>query len=110
MEPTIRRVIVESPYAGDVEANLAYLRRCMRDCLKRQEAPFASHGLYTQSGVLDDNQPLERILGIAAGFVWRHVAELTVFYVDRGWSRGMEQAKLHCEQLGLPYEVRKLEE
>ena len=41
--PTMRLVVVESPYAGDVEANLAYLRRAMRDCLLRGEAPFASH-------------------------------------------------------------------
>src|SRR5690606_25512925 len=30
--PQRRRVIVESPYAGDVERNLAYLRAAMRDC------------------------------------------------------------------------------
>jgi hypothetical protein len=28
-----RLVILESPYAGDVEANVAYARRCLRDSL-----------------------------------------------------------------------------
>ncbi len=55
----MRRVIIESPFAASngysVEENLAYLRAAMRDCLKRGEAPFASHGLYTQPGVLDDD-------------------------------------------------------
>lgn len=83
------RVILESPYAGDVEGNLTYLRACMRDCLKRGEAPFASHGLYTQPGVLDDNDPGERRLGIEAGFLWRPVAHKTVVYTDRGITGGM---------------------
>lgn len=53
-------VLLESPYAGNVELNVTYARACMRDCLKRGEAPFASHLLYTQPGVLDDLVPNER--------------------------------------------------
>ena len=64
----MRLVIVESPYAGDVEENVRYARACLADCLARGEAPFASHLLYTQPGVLDDDVPGERALGIAAGF------------------------------------------
>lgn len=41
----MRRVIIESPYHGNVERNLRYLRACLRDSLLRGEAPFASHGL-----------------------------------------------------------------
>ena len=50
----MRLVIVESPYAGDIEANVAYARACLGDCLSRGEAPFACHLLYTQPGVLRD--------------------------------------------------------
>lgn len=51
-EPSFRRlVVVESPYAGDVERNVAYAKRCVLDCLKRGEAPYASHLFFTQSGV-----------------------------------------------------------
>ena len=39
----LRRVILESPYAGEAERNVAYARRCVRDCLQRNEAPIASH-------------------------------------------------------------------
>jgi hypothetical protein len=85
----MRRVIVESPYAGDVERNLRYLRACMRDCLLREEAPFASHALYTQPGVLDDGIPGERLHGIVAGFMWRRAADCTVVYADLGISSGM---------------------
>jgi hypothetical protein len=85
----MRLVIVESPYAGNVERNLRYLRACMADCIERDEAPFASHGLYTQEGVLDDTDALERERGIQAGFAWRGAAEATVVYRDLGYSRGM---------------------
>lgn len=84
-----RLVIVESPYAGDVERNLRYLRAALRDCLLRGEAPFASHGLYTQPGVLDDTIPAEREQGIQAGLCWGAVAEATVVYTDLGVSSGM---------------------
>lgn len=86
----MRRVIVESPYAGDIRLNLLYLKFCLRDCLLRGEAPFASHGLYI--GSLNDELPHERELGITAGYAWRSVAEHSVFYVDLGFSRGMRAA------------------
>ncbi len=60
-------VILESPFAGDVEKNLEYARKCMRDCFMRGEFPFASHLLYTQDGILDDDLLEERKLGISAG-------------------------------------------
>lgn len=101
-------VILESPYAGDIERNLRYLRACMRDALLRGEAPFASHGLYTQAGVLRDEVPAEREHGIQAGFAWRQVAHKTVFYVDLGWSRGMEYGYQHALKLAHVIEVRTL--
>lgn len=104
----MRRVIVESPYAGDVERNLRYLRACMADCLARGEAPFASHALYTQPGVLRDEDPRERDLGIQAGFAWRQSAEATVVYTDLGMSRGMEYGLAHARGLGHVIEYRKL--
>ena len=83
----MRRVILESPYAGDVAENLIYARRCALDCARRGESVLASHLLYPQ--FLDDNVPEERALGIALGLAWRPMAEYSVFYTDRGWSRGM---------------------
>lgn len=63
----MRRVIIESPYAGDVKANVAYARRCVRDSLARGEAPIASHLLYTQPSVLRDHVPEERMVAHRRG-------------------------------------------
>jgi hypothetical protein len=97
--------IVESPYAPkgprpevELARNLAYVRAAMHDCFGRGEVPFASHALYTQPGVLDDLDPIERETGILAG---RSVAAalalggplVRAFYLDRGESRGMMEAR-----------------
>ena len=71
----MRRVVIESPYAGDTARNEAYARACMADCLMRGEAPFASHLLYTQDGVLDDGDEAQRKLGMEAGFRWAKCAD-----------------------------------
>lgn len=105
---TMKRVIVESPFAGDVERNIAYARLCLRDCLLKGEAPIASHLLYTQPNVLDDKVPDERNLGIAAGLMWGCVAETTIVYTDYGMSNGMRLGVQRAESEGRPIEYRKL--
>lgn len=101
------RVIIESPYAGDVELNIKYLNIMLRDSiLNRQEAPFASHGLYTTC--LDDNIPAERHTGIHAGFAWQGVVDKMVVCYDLGISEGMRNAVDSAEKLELPVEYRKL--
>jgi hypothetical protein len=82
------RVVVESPFAGDVALNKFYAEFCVKDCLQRGEAPFASHLFFTQ--VLDDGNTKERQLGIKAGFKWGEVADKTVVYTDLGISKGMQ--------------------
>lgn len=104
----MRRVIVESPYAGDVERNVAYARQAVRDCLLRGEAPIASHLLFTQPDLLDDRIPAERALGIAAGLAWVSVADATVVYEDHGRSRGMLQGIRAALEAGRPVEFRRL--
>lgn len=109
----MKLVIIESPYAGtllDIARNMTYVRACMRDCLLRGEAPYASHALYTQPGVLDDDCPPQRKLGIEAGFAWRSGGTLTAFYTDRGWSRGMLEALTDCVTRGFEYEYRSLKQ
>lgn len=95
-------------YRRGVERNLAYLRECMRDCLLRGEAPFASHALYTQPGVLDDTVPAEREHGIHAGFAWAEMAGKRVVYVDLGSSKGMLYGIDHAKKLGQPIEYRSI--
>lgn len=105
----MKLVIIESPYAGDVEANVEYARRCVKDSLSRGEAPIASHILYTQPGILDDNIPEERSWGIDAGLAWRKVADVTVAYIDRGISKGMGYGIKAAEESGIPVEYRNIE-
>ena len=107
-----RRVILESPYRGiDAEVtalNVAFARACLRDSLLRGESPLASHLLYTQRGVLDDNDPVERALGIAAGHAWMPLADGVVFYIDHGVSVGMEQGIESARKFGHHIERRRL--
>jgi hypothetical protein len=56
------------------------------DSLLRGEAPIASHLLYTQPGVLNDQVADERRLGIEAGLAWLRAAKATVVYQDLGIS------------------------
>lgn len=104
----MKLVILESPYAGNVEHNEAYARLAMADMLSRDEAPFASHLLYTQDGVLDDTDPGERAKGIMAGHEWMRRADYVVAYTDHGYSSGMLEGIKRAETLGLEIQYRSL--
>lgn len=106
----MRKVIIESPFAGDVEKNIEYARACVRDSLSRGEAPIASHLLYTQPGILNDTVPEERQWGIDAGLAWRDVADASVVYTDLGISKGMEYGIAKAKEVGIPVEMRTLKE
>ena len=105
---SMRRVIIESPYAGDIQRNIKYARACLRDSLLRKESPIASHLLYTQDGVLDDGIHDERTLGINAGLEWLVAAELHVFYCDYGITPGMQIAMERSENMGKEIKKRYL--
>jgi hypothetical protein len=98
------RVVIESPLRADTpegyERNRQYARACMRDSFNRGEAPFASHLMYDQPGILDDTLPEERELGIQAGLEWGQVATIRVFYLDLGMSSGMLLGKAAAVELG----------
>ena len=88
--------IIESPYAGDIPANMTYLRECLKDALSRGEHPYASHAYLP--AVLNDADTAERKRGLEAGhaisrqlLVAGYCARL-VFCVDRGMSPGMMQS------------------
>ncbi len=102
----MRLVILESPYAGDIEANVDYAKACMRDSLARGESPLASHLLYP--GILNDDNEYERRLGIAAGLAWGCVAHATVVYTDRGISVGMQHGIDRAVMEGRHVEYRSL--
>lgn len=103
-----RLVILESPFAGDIELNVRYARAALRDCLLRGESPLASHLLFTQPGVLDDLNTVERRLGIEAGLAWGIHAHATVVYRDLGVSPGMKLGIARAVIEGRPVEYRSL--
>jgi hypothetical protein len=105
----MKRVILESPFAGDVNSNIEYARKCVRDSVLRGESPIASHLLFTQPGILNDDILDERNLGIEAGLAWRVVAEASVVYTDRGISTGMKYGIKAAQEQGLPIEYRSIE-
>lgn len=113
MTTRMRRVIVESPFKAhtieEARRNVNYARACLRDCLIRGEAPFASHLLYTQHGVLRDEIAMERQLGIEAGMAWGTAADATVVYIDFGISEGMQHGIERAEREGRAVEHRKLD-
>lgn len=86
-------VIIESPYGSDdpieVLKNETYLRAVLRFCLLRGQAPFASHGLYTLPGVLDDRNGDQRKRGMKAGFAVAELFKKRIFFTQRGISSGM---------------------
>ncbi len=115
-----KRVDIESPFMGksedletktkETQRNIKYARCCVRDSLMRGEAPYASHLLYTQPGILDDNIPEERTFGIDAGLELIKEFDLTAVYIDLGISRGMKYAIEKANKEGRKIEERTLGE
>lgn len=104
--------LIESPYAGtpdEILENEAYARYAAKDCLSKNEIPFASHILYTQPGVLDDTQSAQRRLGIEAGLIMGQLCQKTALYEDRGVTIGMEEGIERAKAFGREIEHRTLE-
>ena len=108
----MKLVILESPFAANedrsVEDHIAYARKAVRHSLSMGEAPIASHLLYTQPTILNDDIPEERLWGINAGLAWKSVAQAHVFYVDYGWSRGMIYGKEYAKEHNLEIIERRI--
>lgn len=102
----MKRVIIESPYAGDIAKNVAYAEAACSDSLARGEAPLAGHLFYTK--FLDDTNPPEREIGLQCDFAWMAVCDLVAVYDDNGVSAGMKAGIEVARELGIPVEFRKL--
>lgn len=105
----MKLVVIESPYAGDIEANVEYARRCVRDSLSKEEAPIAAHLLYTQPNILRDGVREEREWGMRAGHAWIEKADLVAVYTDKEVSRGMIWGINVAKKHGIPVEYRTLD-
>lgn len=102
----MRFVVIASPYAGDVERNVAYAELAMLDCMRRGESPYAAHLLLTR--VLDDSDPHERKLGIKASRPVIDIADALVVYIDLGFSTGMRSDVGRAKNSGVRIEERRI--
>lgn len=108
----MKRVIILSPYRGDIGGNLVYARRCMADSVRRFEAPFASHLLYPF--ILNDTDPSQRTKGFELEAAWLVVADLVAVYIDLKVSSGMKKTLATIEEICtqrerlMPIEYRSL--
>lgn len=87
-------IVLESPWAGlqDFPKAKAYLKTCIRDCLWRNEIPWASHAILAWTEALDEFDPDQRYEGIEWNKQMILKAEYTVFYLDHGMTEGMKNA------------------
>jgi len=102
-------VFLASPYrADDLEGyvrNLAYLHDCMQDSIKKHEAPFAPHAMYTKFLTESDKA---RAQGVGCGLNWVEAADVFVAYVDLGITEGMQLEIDEAFAHGLDVEQRRL--
>ena len=112
----MKLVAVESPYGSPdpkiLRRNILYARMCLRDSLERsgdvQEAPWCSHLVYPQPGVLDEQNPQGRRLGLDISGAWGDRAEARAIYQDLGLSGGVEEAVERARTLGQQVDLRHL--
>lgn len=98
-------VIIESPFAGNQDVNLVYLRRCLRDSWDKGEIPFGSHAFFPF--FLRESDPEERKAGIEAGYRFWDQAEKIIFYLDYGLSPGMNKALDRAIHLGRSHLIER---
>ena len=110
-------VFLESPYSGDIDRNVRYLKLCKYDCWVRNEMPCASHDDMTQHPakldfyVSDYDKEWDvytRDEAINGSHSLRKLCIKTVFYIDLGWSSGMKSALKYCKDNNILFEIRKL--
>ena len=108
----IKKVVIESPFSGNVTENIEYTLKCIHDSHRiRKEAPIASHLLYTrypEKGHIDDDDEERRNHGIHCGFEWNKHADLVAIYTDNGITRGMKYGIEFAIKYNIPLEYRTL--
>lgn len=105
-EHKIKRIAIESPFAGDVPRNIRYAIAAMRHVMKQGHAPFASHLLYTIP--LDDTDEIQRKLGMRFGFAHADACEERWVFFDHGISSGMKAGVSRGEKRGQPIRYIKI--
>lgn len=100
----MKLIYVASPYAGDVEKNVAYAKRVCREIAEHGYAFVAPHLMYP--AVLDDAVPEERQTGIEMGLtLLSRCDELWAF--GPVVSSGMQREIAEAERLRIP--IRRMD-
>lgn len=96
-------VYIASPYAGDVEGNVAFAKAACRYAAAKGYTPVAVHLMYPQ--FLDDRVPKEREAGLKMGR--RVLAACDEFWLcGERMSAGMKAEEAEAKRLGIP--IRKV--
>lgn len=94
-----RLVYIASPYAGDIEKNVAFAKAACRYAAAQGCTPVAVHLLYPQ--FLDDQVPKEREAGLKMGM--RVLATCDeIWLCGERMSAGMKAEEAEAKRLGLP--------
>jgi len=102
-----KRIILESPFAGDVNNNVHYAKALIHKLAHQGYAPSASHLLYTQC--LNDTLQFDRDLGINKGLDYAHNKD-SIIGIDRGFSTGMKYGVQRAINEGRSYRFETLSE
>lgn len=92
-------VYIASPYAGDVEANVAFAKVACRYAMQHGCTPVALHLLYPQ--MLDDAVPAEREAGIQMGLRVLEACD-ELWLCGERMSHGMQAELVAAKRLGVP--------
>lgn len=101
MDGKIRRgklVYIASPYAGDVEKNIAFAKAACRYAMEQGCTPVAVHLIYPQ--LLNDSIPEEREMGIQMGLRVLKACDELWICGDRV-SQGMQAEYQAAKALGM---------
>lgn len=94
-----RLVYIASPYAGDIERNVAFAKAACRYAAAQGCTPVAVHLIYPQ--FLDDQVPEEREAGLKMGM--RVLAACDeIWLCGERMSAGMKAEEAEAKRLGLP--------
>ena len=102
-------VYICSPYAGDVEGNVAAARKYSRFAMKRGYIPIAPHLLFPQ--FMNDSNPTERELGLFFGnAIMSKCSEVWVFGETISPGMAAEIKRARWKNYRLRYFTEELEE
>lgn len=94
-----RLVYIASPYAGDVEGNVAFAKAACRYAAAQGFTPVAVHLMYPQ--FLDDRVPKEREAGLKMGRRVLAACE-EIWLCGERMSAGMKAEEAEARKLGIP--------